>query len=140
MQSTFEEYTEANRDAWNEVMHRHQKAAKEKWDNAFMQPGFVCMGDVELDLLRRMGIKDKAVAHYCCNNGIELLSLKNLGANECIGFDISDVAIQEAQERAGRCQIDCQYVRSDVYEIGSEYESRFDVVYLSSGGWPGCRI
>jgi SAM-dependent methyltransferase len=102
-----------------------------------MQPGYVCMGDVELELLRRMGIKDKAVAHLCCNNGIELLSLKNLGANECVGFDISDVAIQEAHERAERCQINCQFVRSDIYEIGSEYESQFDVVYLSSGslGW-----
>ena len=99
-----------------------------------MQPDFVCMEDVELDLLGQIGIKGKAVAHLCCNNGIELLSLKNLGANECIGFDISDLAIQEAQERAERCQIDCQYVRSDVYEIGPEYEDRFDVVYISSGG------
>jgi SAM-dependent methyltransferase len=134
MQPTFKEYTEANRDAWNEVMPRHQKAARERWDSAFMQPGFVCMGDVELDLLGRMGIKDKAVAHLCCNNGVELLSLKNLGADECIGFDISDLAIQEARERAERCKIDCQYVRSDVYEIGPEYENRFDVVYISSGG------
>lgn len=134
MQSAFKKYTEANREAWNEAMPRHQKAAREKWDIAFMQPGFVCTGDVELDLLRRMGIKDKAVAHLCCNNGIELLSLKNLGANECVGFDISDVAIQKALERAKRCQIDCQYVRADVYEIGPEYGNRFDVVYLSAGG------
>jgi SAM-dependent methyltransferase len=97
----------------------------------------VCIADVELELLSRIGIKDKAVAHLCCNNGIELLSLKNLGANECVGFDISDVAIQEAQERAERCQFNCQFVRSDIYEIGPEYESQFDVVYLSSGslGW-----
>ncbi len=134
---TLKKYTEANRDAWNEVMPRHQKAARERWDNAFMQPGFVCMGDIELTLLRQMGIKGKAVAHLCCNNGIELLSLKNLGASESIGFDISDLAIQEARERAERCQIDCQYVRSDVYEIGPEYENRFDVVYISAGalGW-----
>jgi len=134
MQPTFKKYTEANRDAWNEVMPRHQEAARERWDHAFMQAGFVCMGNAELELLRQIGIKGKAVTHLCCNNGIELLSLKNLGASECIGFDISDRAVQEAQERAERCQIDCQYVRSDVYEIGPEYENRFDVVYISSGG------
>ncbi|MBN1179294.1 MAG: class I SAM-dependent methyltransferase [Anaerolineae bacterium] len=131
------EYTEANRDAWNEVMPRHQQAAKEKWDAAFSQPGFVALRDEELALLKNIGVAGKAVAHLCCNNGIELLSLKNLGAGECVGFDISDLAIQEAQERANRCHIDCRYVRSDVYEIGPEYEHRFDLVYLTAGtlGW-----
>ncbi|MDI6808816.1 MAG: class I SAM-dependent methyltransferase [Candidatus Eisenbacteria bacterium] len=134
MRSVLKKYTEANRDAWNEVMPRHQNAAREKWDNAFAQPGFVCMEDIELSLLRQIGIKGKAVAHLCCNNGIELLAMKNLGADECIGFDISDLAIQEARERAERCHIDCQYIRSDVYEIGPEFGNRFDVIYVSSGG------
>ncbi len=137
MKLPLQKYTKANRDAWNEVVPRHQNASKEEWDDAFMQPGFVCMENVEIELLKRIGIKDKAVAHLCCNNGIELLSLKNLGAKNCIGFDISDIAIQEAQERAKRCQIHCQFVRSDVYEIGPEYESQFDIVYISCGalGW-----
>lgn len=134
MRSTLKKYTEANREAWNEVTPRHQEAAKERWDRAFERRGFVCMGDVEVGLLRQMGIEDKAVAHLCCNNGVELLSLKNLGAGECVGFDISDLAIQEARERARRCQIDCQFVRSDVYEIGPEYEDRFDLIYVSAGG------
>jgi SAM-dependent methyltransferase len=134
MISMLKKYTEANRLAWNEVMPRHQQAAKATWDQAFSQPGFVCLNDDELAQLQRIGIQGKAVAHLCCNNGIELLSLKNLGASECVGFDISDLAAQEAQERASRCQIDCQYVRSDVYEIPSEYENRFDLVYISARG------
>ena len=131
---TLKQYTQANREAWNEVMPRHQQAAREKWDKAFMQPGYVCTQGVELELLRRMGIKGRAVAHLLCNNGVELLSLKNLGASECIGFDISDAAIQEARERAEKCGIGCQFVRTDAYEIGPEYEGRFDVVYVSAGG------
>jgi ubiquinone/menaquinone biosynthesis C-methylase UbiE len=127
-------YTQANREAWNEVMPLHQEAARAKWDNAFMQPGFVCMDEVELGQLRTMGIKDKAVAHLCCNNGVELLSLKNLGAGLCVGFDISDVAIQEARERAQHCRIDCRFVRADVYDIAPEFDDRFDVVYISAGG------
>jgi hypothetical protein len=93
MQATLKKYTEANRDAWNEVMPRHQEAARQRWDDAFMQPGYVCMGDMEVEMLTQMGVQDRAVAHLCCNNGIELLSLKNLGAGECVGFDISDLAI-----------------------------------------------
>lgn len=137
MESSLKQYTEGNRAAWNEVMPLHQKAAREKWDLAFMQPGFVCMDPDEVAAFERVGIKGKAVAHLCCNNGVELLSLKNLGAGECVGFDISDLAIQEAQQRARKSQIDCQYVRTDVYEIGAEYENRFDVIYFSPGalGW-----
>ena len=134
MRSALKIYTEANREVWNEVMPRHQQASREQWDKAFLQPGFVCLGRTEQDLLRQIGLKGKNVAHLCCNNGVELLSLKNLGSRECMGFDISDLAIQEAQERAKRCHIDCQYVQSDVYEISVEYAKRFDVVYISAGG------
>ncbi len=134
MKLSLAQYTQANREAWNEVMPRHQRAAKHKWDRAFMRPGYVCIEGIELDMLHRMGIEGKAVAHLLCNNGVELLSLKNLGAGECVGFDISDAAIEEAEERAERCGINCRFVRTDVYEIGAEYERRFDVVYVSAGG------
>jgi len=134
MRPALKKYTQANREAWNEVMPRHQEAARAKWDDAFLQPGFVCLDEIEVGLLRKMGIKGKAVAHLCCNNGVELLSLKNLGAGPCVGFDISDAAIQEARERAQGCRIDCQFVRTDVYDISREYENRFEVVYISAGG------
>jgi SAM-dependent methyltransferase len=130
-------YTEANRAAWNEVTPYHQRAAKEKWDSLFAQPGVVCLDSDELAELKLAGIEGKSVAHLCCNNGVELLSLKNLGAGECVGFDICDAAIQEAARRAGECGIDCRFVRTDVYEIGEEFEQRFDVVYITVGclGW-----
>jgi len=134
MRSKLKKYTEANRDAWNEVMPKHQKAAKERWDDAFLQSGFVCLSENELNVLDQLGIKDKSVAHLCCNNGIELLSIKNLGAGTCIGFDISDLAIREAQDRTELCRIDCQFIQTDVYEIGPEYENQFDIVYFSAGG------
>jgi SAM-dependent methyltransferase len=130
-------YTESNRQAWNEVTPLHQKAAKAKWDSAFSRAGFVRLPGVQLDLLKGIGIAGKSVAHLCCNNGIELLSLKNLGAGLCVGFDISDEAVKEAQERAQRCGIDCRFVRTDVYDIGAEYDNWFDMVYITVGclGW-----
>jgi 2-polyprenyl-3-methyl-5-hydroxy-6-metoxy-1,4-benzoquinol methylase len=130
-------YTESNRAAWNEVMPLHQAVAKEKWDRAFLQPNCVCLDEGEIGSLQEMGIQGKDVVHLCCNNGVELLSLKNLGARVCVGFDISEEAIKEAGERAQRCQIDCRFIRSDVYDIGAEYEEQFDVVYITAGcfGW-----
>jgi 2-polyprenyl-3-methyl-5-hydroxy-6-metoxy-1,4-benzoquinol methylase len=130
-------YTEANRAAWNEVMPYHQQAAKEKWDRLFAQPGYVCLKVNEIEQLRQCGLEGKSVAHLCCNNGVELFSLKNLGAGECIGFDICDAAIQEAEQRSRESGIDCRFVRTDVYEIGEEYEARFDMIYITVGclGW-----
>lgn len=129
--------TAANREAWDEVMPLHRRAAGEKWDRAFAEPGFSCLRENERDLFVELGIRGAAVAHLSCNNGIELLSIRNLGAGECVGFDISQPAIREARERAAKVGIDCRFVRTDVYEIDSEFEDRFDLAYFSSGalGW-----
>lgn len=137
MKSELKKYTEANRAAWNEVMPWHQKSAQEKWDLAFLQPGFICLDQTELELLRHIGVNHKNIAHLCCNNGIELMSLKNLGAGICVGFDIADEAIEEATQRAERSHIDCQFIRTDIYDIGAEYANQFDLVYISVGclGW-----
>ena len=136
-QSEIKHYTESNRAAWNEVMPMHQQAAKDKWDRLFSQPGYVQLDEIEIELLRQRGIKGMDVVHLCCNNGVELMSLKNLGAGECVGFDISDEAIKEAGERAAQCNIDCQFVRTDVYEIDDSYNNRFEMLYITVGclGW-----
>jgi SAM-dependent methyltransferase len=131
------QYTEANREAWNEVMPFHQKAAREKWDLAFSQPGYSCLDDIEMQQLRKIGIQGKDIAHLCCNNGIELLSLKNLGAGRCVGFDICDEAILEATQRAEMHHIDCQFIRTDVFDINHTFDRQFDMIYISVGclGW-----
>ncbi|OGN72164.1 MAG: hypothetical protein A2X25_00420 [Chloroflexi bacterium GWB2_49_20] len=135
--SDLKRYTESNRLAWNEVMPLHQRAASETLDKLFFQAGYVRLDDKEIGMLQQVGLKGKNVVHLCCNNGTELMSLKNLGAADCVGFDISDQAIQEASQRAARSRINCQFVRSDVYEIDRAFNNRFDIVYISAGclGW-----
>ncbi|MFK7909763.1 MAG: class I SAM-dependent methyltransferase [Akkermansiaceae bacterium] len=131
------EYTEANRAAWNEAMPLHQAANEDKWDKKFSESGYSVIKSQELDQLQALGVSGKNIAHVCCNNGVELMSLKNLGANRCVGFDISDEAIDEARTRSERFHVDCEFVRTDVYEIDSTYDGHFDVVYISIGclGW-----
>ncbi len=130
-------YTEANRLAWNETMPRHQRANGSRWDNAFSTPGFVALSAREQELLNSIGISGKKIAHLCCNNGIELMSLKNMGADRCIGFDISDEAISEASGRAKKVGVQCEFVRTDVYDIPELFHGIFDIVYISIGcfGW-----
>ncbi len=130
-------YTEANRIAWNEAMPLHQKANQSKWDDRFSTPGYSVIEAPELEQLRSLKLEGKSVAHLCCNNGVELMSIKNMGAGECVGFDISDIAIEEAQARAKKFGIDCRFMRTDVYDIPDQFNHQFDVVYISIGclGW-----
>ena len=135
--SDSKKFTQANREAWNEAMPHHQKANADKWDKAFAAPGFSVINEPELSLIKSLNIEGQKIAHVCCNNGVELMSLKNMGAGECVGFDISDAAIQEARERANRFGIACEFVQSDIYDIPEQYQGEFDIVYISIGclGW-----
>jgi len=131
------DYTSANRKAWNEAMPKHQAANQDKWDTRFAIPGYTVFEDPELEQLQKLDVTGKSIAHTCCNNGVELMSLKNMGAGRCVGFDISDAAIDEAAQRASRFLIECEFVRTDVYEIDPDYNGQFDIVYISIGciGW-----
>ncbi len=124
-------YTEANRKAWNQVMPYHKKVMDEKWDALFTNPDFIFQKDQELDELNMIGIKGKRITHLSCNNGIELMSLKRMGASHCVGFDISDNAIKEAKGRARKFNINCEFERTDVLEISEKFYGKFDLVYIT---------
>jgi SAM-dependent methyltransferase len=129
--------TQANRLAWNEAMPHHQKANGSTWDKRFIDPNYLALKNNEKDLLLEYGVKNKQVAHLCCNNGAELISIKRLGASRCLGFDISDEAVKEAQDRSDRLGLQCQFIQSDVYDIPETYYGQFDLIYISIGclGW-----
>jgi SAM-dependent methyltransferase len=92
---------------------------------------------LQLEHLRRIGIEGKRIAQPCCNNGRELVSLMNLGARSAVGFDISDVVLEEAHRLATLAGVACSFVRSDVYDIADHYSASFDLVYITVGalGW-----
>lgn len=127
------DYCEANRAAWNAAMPYHQKAKSRAWDQAFSDPDFICQQEPELSLLQEQGIASRDIVHLCCNNGIELMSLRRLGAGRCVGFDISDNAILDAKSRSARFGISCEFYQSNVYEIPHEFHACFDLVYFTIG-------
>lgn len=131
------EYSKANKAAWNEIMPLHQKINSKKLDEAFMEEGHIVFNDDLKKVIGKINVERKNIAHFCCNNGIELMSFKNLGANLCVGFDISDLAIDEAKNRVKKTGVDCQFYCTDVFEISEEHYGKFDIVFISSGclGW-----
>ncbi|MVO98150.1 class I SAM-dependent methyltransferase [Paenibacillus lutrae] len=126
-------YTQSNREAWNEVNPIHQKHNPINLKEAFQAIGFSTLDEHITDTFRRLGLQGKRVAQLCCNNGRELLSLVNLGAQSGTGFDISDHVIEEAKELAETSGLPCTFVRTDVYDIDSTHINQYDLLYISIG-------
>lgn len=133
-----ENFAEMNREAWNEVTPIHQesriKICGYDLEKEILNADFNRLENEELKMFDMIGLNGKDVVQLCCNNGRELISLKNRGIKKGVGFDISDEAIKEAKKYNCLAASDCEFIRCNVYDIGKEYNSRFDIVYMSIGG------
>ena len=132
-----QEITKSNREAWEEVAPIHYKHNQEKLIKSFSQPGYVGLDEVEIARLEELKIVGKDVAQICCNNGRELLSVKNLGAARCVGFDGAQGFVNQGNELAQVAGVDVEFVCTDIYDIGDEYKESFDLVTITIGvlGW-----
>ena len=128
---------EGNRAAWNQALGYHQKALNNYLQTGFANPDFTTLNrDCDKDLLeklRNIDLNGKTISHIPCNNGRELLSLMRLGATEAVGFDISDAAILEAEQLAEIAKLNAKFIRTNVLEIGNEYNGYFDFIFISQG-------
>ena len=125
--------TSANREAWEEAAPLHRAQNMERLTAAFREPGYSCLDDIETARLRALGVAGKDVAQLCCNNGEELISVKNLGARRCVGFDAAEGFIGQARELATAAGADCEFLRTDVYDIPADYDINFDLVTITIG-------
>jgi len=128
---------ESNRAAWNQALEYHQKARKNSLHIGFENPDFTTLNrdcdDVLLHTLKHIDFNGKTISQMPCNNGRELLSLMKLGAKEAIGFDISDTAIQEAEQLAEIAKLNATFIRTNILEIDEDYTDYFDFIYISEG-------
>ncbi len=132
-------FTEANRAAWNETAPIHATQNLKELLEHFRTPGYSCLHKpLEVERLQNLKLEGKAVAQLCCNNGRELISVKNLfNAGRCVGFDISDEFIDQARALNAAANQDVEFVRVNVLEIPELYTAQFDLVYITIGalGW-----
>jgi ubiquinone/menaquinone biosynthesis C-methylase UbiE len=132
------EFTDANREAWDEVAPVHGKINQSRLVKAFSKPGYNKLDDHCIDRLREIGVQGKSVAQLCCNNGQDLLSVKSLGAGYCVGFDASKAFIEQARELAGASGYsNVEFVATDIYEIPADKTGPYDIVMTTIGviGW-----
>lgn len=131
-------YTAANREAWDQSAALHRQGAEwQRLETGFATPGFSCLDAVETALLGELGLSGKAVAQICCNNAREILSVKNLGAARCVGFDQAAGFLAQGRELAEIAGQELELVEGDVYAIPRSYDAAFDIAMITIGvfGW-----
>ncbi len=131
------DYVAANREAWNEAAPRHARHNQERL-KASLAGGYNHLSDEYVAMLERVGISGKSVVQVCCNNGLDLLSAKGMGAGECLGIDQAPAFLEQGRElamAAGRA--DMSFLEANVYALPAELAGRFDIVMTTIGvtGW-----
>ncbi|SDI86580.1 class I SAM-dependent methyltransferase [Chryseobacterium jejuense] len=125
-------YLEINRNSWNNRTESHINS--EFYDVDGFLNGKSSLNDIELNLLG--DLKGKSVLHLQCHFGQDTISLSRLGA-EVTGIDLSDKAIESAQQLARETNSNAQFICSDVYDLPNHLDKQFDIVFTSYGtiGW-----
>lgn len=131
-------YTDANREAWDEAAFVHAELNQAALVEKFSRPGYVGLDEHCIARLREIGVAGKSVAQVCCNNGRDLLSVKNMGAARCVGFDASRPFLDQARELARAAgHEDVTFIAADVYDIPARHDDTYDIVMTTIGvvGW-----
>lgn len=128
-----DDVTTRNRAAWEEAAPFHHEHNQGELIEVFSQPGYSCLDETETALLNDIGVQGKAVAQLCCNNARELVSVKNLGAGRCVGFEGTMGFVEQAREINAAAGQDCEFVQGDVYAISDEFTGSFDLVTVTIG-------
>ena len=126
------DYLDHNRNAWNKRSELHINS--DFYDVEGFLKGKSSLNSIELELLG--DLKGKSVLHLQCHFGQDSISLARLGA-EVTGVDLSDKAIELANELAEKDQSSARFICSDIYELAEHLDEKFDIVFTSYGtiGW-----
>jgi len=124
-----DQYRESNRALWNAWTRIN--VASEFYD----VEAFVAGHGRDLDPIARAGPGDvlgKSLLHLQCHFGMDTIRWARHGAS-VTGVDFSEEAVTSARALAARMGVPATFVQSDVYELPSKLEGRFDVVFTSHG-------
>lgn len=126
------DYININKETWNNKTDVH--IASDFYDVDGFLNGKSTLQAIELELLG--DVKGKKILHLQCHFGQDTLSLARLGAN-VTGVDLSDKAINRAQEFAEKLNIDATFICCDIYDAPNYLNEKFDLVFTSYGtiGW-----
>lgn len=122
----------ANKAAWNKRTGVHKDSAF--YDLAGFKSGKSSLNSIELEALG--DVTGKSLLHLQCHFGMDTMSWERQGAI-CTGVDLSDDAIQLANEIKRELLLKSAFICSNVYDLKQHCTEKFDIVFTSYGtiGW-----
>ncbi|MEE9437793.1 MAG: class I SAM-dependent methyltransferase [Saprospiraceae bacterium] len=126
-----DDFFASNKQLWNNKTEVHIKS--DFYDNESFLKGRNTLNPIELEYLK--DIKDKTILHIQCHFGQDSISLARMGA-KVTATDISNVALQYANEFNKTLNTDVKFVETDTYRINEYIDEKFDLVLLSYGAIP----
>lgn len=127
-----ENYIEINRRTWNEKTAVHY--VSDFYNVKEFIVGGSSLNQIELDLFG--DINGKKILHLQCHFGQDSISLARMGAI-VTGIDLSNKAIEKANELSDLCNEDVRFICCDLYDLPNHLFETFDIVFTSYGtiGW-----
>ena len=119
---------EANRAHGDEATPIHVRSAF--YDVAAFKAGKTSLQRIEIEELG--DVKGKTLLHLMCHFGLDTLSWARAGAL-VTGVDFSSEALVQARGLAEELNIPAHFVETNIYELPSVLEERFDIVFTSYG-------
>ncbi|KTD57652.1 class I SAM-dependent methyltransferase [Legionella shakespearei] len=129
----YKNYFEVNKNTWNQRVNIHKDSTF--YDlNSFKAGKSSLISAIERKELP--DVMDKTLLHLQCHFGMDTLSWAREGAI-VTGIDFSDKAIEVAKQLTTDLQLNANFICSNVYDLKSNLEGTFDVVFTSYGviGW-----
>ncbi|WP_018627059.1 class I SAM-dependent methyltransferase [Niabella aurantiaca] len=126
------DYLAINKASWNKKVRFHLES--DFYDVAGFINGASSLNDIELNLLGN--IAGKRILHLQCHFGLDSISLARMGA-QVTGIDLSDKAIEAADDLAAKTQTAIRFICCDLYDLPNHLNETFDIVFTSYGtiGW-----
>jgi 2-polyprenyl-3-methyl-5-hydroxy-6-metoxy-1,4-benzoquinol methylase len=122
------DYLTSNKATWNARTQVH--VASKFYDVDGFLNGASSLTEIETNELP--DVNGKTLLHLQCHFGLDSLSWARKGAI-VTGVDLSDSAIEKANELASAINVDARFICHDVYQFGELVKPEFDIVFTSFG-------
>jgi 2-polyprenyl-3-methyl-5-hydroxy-6-metoxy-1,4-benzoquinol methylase len=113
---------------WNALVPIHAESAF--YNTEGFKAGKLSLLPIELDELG--DVRGKSLMHLQCHFGLDTLSWARLGA-QVTGVDFAERGIQLARKLSHETGIPARFICSDLYDLRSELNEQFDIIYTSYG-------
>ncbi len=130
-------YTQKTLEAWDEAAPIHA-SINTSLKNDVANPAYNNLNPDFDAVVTGADVKNKSVVQICCNNGIDLLSVKKKGAGRCLGIDGSKPFIDQAVDLVNAAgHPDIEFYHTDIYDLPDTFNNTFDVALVTVGvlGW-----